>query len=70
MLDVLARSGKLHEAEKLLKTVPCSPSLDMWLTLFSACKTHEDLGTGYRCFEQLKFMEARGEVLKSKVVSD
>mgnify|MGYP002775897071 FL=1 len=59
IVDVLACSGNLHEAEKLLKTVPCSPSLDMWFALFSACKTHQDVDVGYKCFEQLKHINPK-----------
>eukprot|EP00250_Pteridium_aquilinum_P019331 c24391_g2_i2 orf=865-3561(+) len=52
MVDLLARSGDLYEAEKLLETF-APPSEDTWAALLSACKTHGEVDLGLRCFQQL-----------------
>lgn len=53
MVDLLARSGQLNEAAKYLEIIPCSPSKEMWTALLNACKTFQEGGGGYRCFERL-----------------
>lgn len=38
MVDILCRSGKLHEAEDLVKKMPMKPNLLIWLALLSGCR--------------------------------
>ncbi|MCO5564846.1 hypothetical protein L7F22_018514 [Adiantum nelumboides] len=52
MVDLLARSGDLFEAEKFLETFALA-SEDTWAALLSACKTHGEVDLGFRCFQQL-----------------
>ena len=53
MVDLLARSGCLYEAEKLIETLPYCPSNNSWITLLSASKTYDEPELGSRCFLQL-----------------
>ena len=48
MVDLLARAGKLDEAEKLLESSPFSPPKDMWRALLSACIKYAEIGIGQR----------------------
>ncbi|GFY88688.1 pentatricopeptide repeat (PPR) superfamily protein [Actinidia rufa] len=43
MVDILGRSGKLKEAEELVKNMPMEPNIMVWLALLSACRIHLDL---------------------------
>eukprot|EP00250_Pteridium_aquilinum_P033965 c6771_g1_i1 orf=1-528(+) len=57
LVDLLARSGHLCEAEKLLEATTGSQSKDMWLSLLSACKSCFELELGIRCFQKLVQMD-------------
>lgn len=62
MVDVLARSGHLHQAEKLFESLPHLPSKEMWTVLLSACKTFAEVELGQRCFEQLVWLDQESAV--------
>eukprot|EP00250_Pteridium_aquilinum_P003916 c14180_g1_i2 orf=213-3113(+) len=53
IVDLLARSGKVEEAWKLLGTMPSSPSNEVLRSLLSACKTHTEQALGIVFYEQL-----------------
>ncbi|VFQ75361.1 unnamed protein product [Cuscuta campestris] len=40
MIDLLGRTGKLEEAERLIESMPYSPGTIGWGTLLRACRTH------------------------------
>jgi hypothetical protein len=42
LLDLLARAGRLDDAQLLLARMPCSPSAASLLCLLAACKLHSD----------------------------
>ncbi|KAL6965940.1 hypothetical protein U1Q18_048508 [Sarracenia purpurea var. burkii] len=46
MVDLLGRSGKLKEAENLIKNMPIEPDSLVWGTLVAACKMHGDTELG------------------------
>eukprot|EP00250_Pteridium_aquilinum_P020324 c24785_g1_i1 orf=1161-3824(-) len=52
MVDLLARSGHLFEAERLLESL-CPPSKETWAALLTACKTVGEVELGFRCFQEL-----------------
>ena len=52
IVDLLARSGALHEAGKYLDSTHC-PSEDLWTTLLSACGTYQEGMLGSKCFDHL-----------------
>ncbi|XP_059669287.1 pentatricopeptide repeat-containing protein At5g46460, mitochondrial [Cornus florida] len=43
MVDILGRSGKLEEAEELVRNMPMKASSTIWLTLLNACRMHSNL---------------------------
>lgn len=57
MVDLLARSGHLDEAENLLRSLPSEKGVVGWTSLMSACKSHGDLERGERCFQRLTTLE-------------
>lgn len=57
MVDMLARSGRLEEAEHMLSTMPFESDVVGWTTLLSACKTYGDVERAARCFERFIALE-------------
>ncbi|XP_042513109.1 putative pentatricopeptide repeat-containing protein At3g47840 [Macadamia integrifolia] len=51
MIDLLCRSGRLHEAECMIKSMPFEQDDVVWSTLLRACRTHGDLECGKRTAE-------------------
>ncbi|XP_068667816.1 putative pentatricopeptide repeat-containing protein At3g49142 [Aristolochia californica] len=43
MVDLLGRAGHLDEAFRLLKSMKCKPTADLWVALLSACRVHRNL---------------------------
>lgn len=48
MLDVLCRSGELDEAENLVKNMPMTTNLSMWLALLNGCRKHSNIKVAER----------------------
>ncbi|XP_057988433.1 pentatricopeptide repeat-containing protein At1g74600, chloroplastic [Hevea brasiliensis] len=46
MVDLLGRSGRLKEAEKLIKSMTIDPDALVWGTLLAACKLHGEVELG------------------------
>ncbi|WMV43155.1 hypothetical protein MTR67_036540 [Solanum verrucosum] len=46
MVDMLGRSGRLHEAYSFIKELPSPPDPGIWGALLSACNYHGDLQLG------------------------
>lgn len=57
LVDLLARSGRLDEAENVLQTMPLESDAVGWTALMSACKSHGDVERGRRCFDRLVLLE-------------
>ncbi|KAL8225647.1 hypothetical protein R6Q57_018204 [Mikania cordata] len=55
MVDVIARSGSLKEAERFIRNMPIEPDSSVWGTLLAACKVHGDMEIGKIAAE--KFIE-------------
>ncbi|KAJ7522770.1 hypothetical protein O6H91_18G025800 [Diphasiastrum complanatum] len=53
MIDLLARAGRLDEAEELISTMPFEPDHVMWMAMLGACRTHDDVDRGNRMAEYL-----------------
>ncbi|KAF6153323.1 hypothetical protein GIB67_003513 [Kingdonia uniflora] len=51
MIDLLARAGKLKEAEALIQSMPFQPGVLVWQTLLGACRVYGDLEMGKRAAE-------------------
>lgn len=48
MIDLLCRAGRLSEAERMIKTMPCYQDDVVWSTLLRACRIHSDIECGKR----------------------
>jgi pentatricopeptide repeat protein len=46
VVDLLGRAGRLHDAEVLIKTMPCEPNATVWMALLGACRIHSNLEMG------------------------
>ncbi|KAH7276819.1 hypothetical protein KP509_39G023200 [Ceratopteris richardii] len=52
LTDLLARSGHVNEAEKLLLSTPSSKSESALTALLTACRIHGSVRLGRRCFDR------------------
>ncbi|KAJ7978332.1 Pentatricopeptide repeat-containing protein family [Quillaja saponaria] len=57
MVDLLARSQRLKEAEEFIHKMPIKPDAVLWRTLIWACKIHGDTDRAERLMEHLKVLE-------------
>ncbi|WVZ60203.1 hypothetical protein U9M48_010255 [Paspalum notatum var. saurae] len=57
MVDVLARAGRLTEAEELLIMVPSKLEANSWSALLSACNTYRNREIGERAAKKLQELE-------------
>ncbi len=46
VVDLLGRVGRLHDAEVLIKTMPCEPNATVWMALLGACRIHGNMEMG------------------------
>ncbi|CAM6116121.1 unnamed protein product [Calypogeia fissa] len=53
MVDLLGRAGYLHEAERLIKAMPCQPNATIWMCLLGACRVHGNVELGEQVANQL-----------------
>ncbi|KAG5602520.1 hypothetical protein H5410_033890 [Solanum commersonii] len=53
MVDLLARSGLLKEAEKLIDSMPIAPDVATWGALLGACRKHGNSEMGERVGRKL-----------------
>ncbi|KAH6781727.1 hypothetical protein C2S51_007020 [Perilla frutescens var. frutescens] len=53
VVDMLSRSGRLHEAEKLITSMPYEPEANSWAALLSGCKTYGNEKLAARASEKL-----------------
>ncbi|KAF8411447.1 hypothetical protein HHK36_003998 [Tetracentron sinense] len=52
MVDLLGRSGNLHEAEAMILSMPIVPDGGVWGALLSACRIHNDIKMAERIAKQ------------------
>jgi hypothetical protein len=70
MVDLLGCAGHLQEAENMIKTMPCKPSLATWMALLGACRIHGDIEMGEYVAKKSLELEpenAAGYVLLSNI---
>ncbi|CAL4926833.1 unnamed protein product [Urochloa decumbens] len=60
MVDVLARAGRLTEAEELLMKIPSNLGANAWKALLSACNTYSNKEVGERAAKKLHELELAG----------
>ncbi|XP_068643433.1 pentatricopeptide repeat-containing protein At2g13600-like isoform X2 [Aristolochia californica] len=57
MVDLLARAGRVKEAEEFMKGMPFEPSASAWGALLSGCRACGDLNLASKCAEELFRLE-------------
>ncbi|KAL6873631.1 hypothetical protein ACP4OV_013713 [Aristida adscensionis] len=57
MIDLLGRSGLLHEAMDLVRTMPMQPNAVIWGSILSACRVHKDIDLARNAAEHLLKLE-------------
>ncbi|GLT79575.1 hypothetical protein SLA2020_510580 [Shorea laevis] len=62
MIDLLGRSGKLAEAEKLLNQMVLQPDAAIWKSLLAACRVHGNLELAVRAAKNLFELEPMNAV--------
>lgn len=53
MVDILAKAGKLAEAESLINEMPLTPDASLWKTILGACRMHGNIEIAERAAEKL-----------------
>ncbi|KAL7248167.1 hypothetical protein ACSBR2_002975 [Camellia fascicularis] len=53
VVDLLARAGRINEAEDFINQLPFDPDIVMWKTLLAACKNHNNVEVGKRAAENI-----------------
>ncbi|KAJ8900312.1 hypothetical protein K2173_024952 [Erythroxylum novogranatense] len=62
MIDLLARSGKLVEAQQLMSQMVVEPDATVWKALLAACRLHGELDLGEKAAKNLFELEPRNSV--------
>ncbi|OAY78602.1 Pentatricopeptide repeat-containing protein, mitochondrial [Ananas comosus] len=57
MVDLLARAGRLREAEEFLRAMPIKPEANSWAALLSACAVYGNEEIGERASTELRELE-------------
>ncbi|WOL15850.1 pentatricopeptide repeat-containing protein [Canna indica] len=57
LVDLLGRSGKLEEAEKVIQSMPMKPNAILFRSLLTACAIHNNIEMGERVISQLMHSE-------------
>lgn len=57
MVDLLARAGRLREAEEFLRAMPIEPEANSWAALLSACAVYGNEEIGERAATELRELE-------------
>ncbi|MCO5600321.1 hypothetical protein L7F22_054431 [Adiantum nelumboides] len=73
MVDLLARAGRLRQAEELLGSLPFKSNLTGWTSLLTHCRIHSKVELGRRCFERMVAIDktfSSSYVLMSNIYAD
>lgn len=57
MVDLLARVGRLEDAEDFINKMPIEPDMVLWRTLIWACKVHRDFNRAERLIKHLEHLK-------------
>ncbi|CAM8987868.1 unnamed protein product [Rhodiola kirilowii] len=57
MVDLLGRSGQLHEAEKLISDMRCKPDVVVWGALLAGCKSYGNIEIAERAVKGILELE-------------
>ncbi|KHN30095.1 Pentatricopeptide repeat-containing protein [Glycine soja] len=61
LVDLLARAGRLKEAEDFVNAMPIEPDAVLWRTLIWACKVHGDDDRAERLMKHLEIQDMRAD---------
>jgi hypothetical protein len=53
LANLLGHAGHLHEAENVMKAMPCKPNVAVWMALLSTCKIHGNVQMGEHIAKQV-----------------
>ncbi|XP_021760914.1 pentatricopeptide repeat-containing protein At4g20770-like [Chenopodium quinoa] len=59
VIDTLGRAGRLHEAEKLIRRMPCKDDPVIWEVLLSSCRFYSDILVAKRAADELLSLNPR-----------
>ncbi|KAE8707198.1 putative pentatricopeptide repeat-containing protein [Hibiscus syriacus] len=57
MVDMLCRSGRFHEAEKMMAEIPFEPDEIIWSSVLNSCRIHKNQELAMKAADQLFRME-------------
>lgn len=57
MVDLLARAGRLEEAEEFIRNMPIEPDIVLWRAMIWACKVHKDMNRAERLIRHLEHLK-------------
>lgn len=57
MVDLLGRSGRLQEAEDMIRSMPVEPDVVIWKTLLSACKIHKNVTVARKIAQEIRRLD-------------
>ncbi|KAK6935429.1 Pentatricopeptide repeat [Dillenia turbinata] len=60
MVDLLARSGRVEEAQAFIEEMPLTPSTDIWITLLGACGVSRKVEIAERIADKLSVIDPAG----------
>ncbi|KAI5054129.1 hypothetical protein GOP47_0030979 [Adiantum capillus-veneris] len=73
VVELLSRNGCLYAAKDLLRSIPLSPDLIIWVSLLTGCKEYGNRDIGTDCFDQSLEMDpddASGYMLMARLYTD
>ncbi|WOL15183.1 pentatricopeptide repeat-containing protein [Canna indica] len=73
LVDLLARSGHIDEAKKVIKNLPVEPTGNVWGALLGACRIHQNLDGAELATQHLHVLEQWGggfQALLSNIYSE
>ncbi|XP_024540998.1 pentatricopeptide repeat-containing protein At3g29230 [Selaginella moellendorffii] len=65
MIDILARMGRIHEAEELIHSMPFTPDDVSWGCLLSACRLQNDVECGARVASNIFYLQQDQKLLRA-----
>ncbi|VVA96544.1 unnamed protein product [Arabis nemorensis] len=60
MVDILSRAGRFEEAERLIKTMPIKPNVNIWGAVLNGCEIHENFDLADRIISVVSESEELG----------
>uniref|UniRef100_A0A0D9V2L7 Pentacotripeptide-repeat region of PRORP domain-containing protein n=1 Tax=Leersia perrieri TaxID=77586 RepID=A0A0D9V2L7_9ORYZ len=66
MVDILAKAGKLAEAESIIIEMPLTPDASLWKTIMGACRIHRNIEIAERAAE--KMFELQPDDISSSIL--